>query len=132
MSPDSGSLAPTPQWYGPPSSRSREHGTRDHTYIHACMHASIHPYIHTHTQTYIPIYLPTYIPTYLRTYVHTYTRTYIHTCMHAWMHTYIHTSFDCFSGGNQSGGKGVLKFSDFPTKFQKLSGIHMFSMSDML
>ena len=23
-------------------------------------------------------------------------------------------SFDCFSGGNQSGGKGVLKFSDSP------------------
>ena len=56
---------------GPPSSRSREHGTRDHTY----MHASIHSYIHRHT--YLSTYLHTYIPTYLRTYVPTYTRTYI-------------------------------------------------------
>ena len=47
MSPDSGSLAPPPmvwspkltppQWYGPPSSRSRERRTRDHTYMHACI-----------------------------------------------------------------------------------------------
>ena len=29
MSPDSGSLQAPPQWYGPPSSRSREHGTVD-------------------------------------------------------------------------------------------------------
>jgi hypothetical protein len=96
MSPDSGSLGPPP-WYGPPSSRSREHGTRDHTYIHACMHASMHPsihpsihtYIHTDTHTdrhtYIRIYLPTNIPTYLRTYV----PTYLHTHVHTYIHTYI-------------------------------------------
>ena len=106
-----------PQWYGPPSSRSREHGTRDHTYIHTCMHAcihaSIHPSIHTyrHTQTdrhtYIPIYLPTYVPTYLRTYVPTYTtynlrthaqptyttlHTYIPTYLPTYIHTYQHTN----------------------------------------
>ena len=107
-----------PQWYGPPSSRSREHGTRDHTYMPACMHASIHPdasirmhpsihpdasihpsirmhpsihpSIHTYTDihTYLPTYLHTYIPTYLRTYVHTYTRTCMHACMDAYI---IHT-----------------------------------------
>ena len=49
MSPDSGSLAP-PQWYGPPSSRSREHGTQDTgPYIHACMHACMQ---HTNIPTY--------------------------------------------------------------------------------
>ena len=82
MSPDSGSLAP-PQWYGPPS--SREHRTRDHTYIH------IHTRIHTYIPIYLPTYLHTYIPTYLRTYVPTYLRTHVHTYIHACMHGYIHT-----------------------------------------
>ena len=88
-SPDSGSLAP-PQWYGPPSSRSREHGTREHTYMHACMHTYIHTYTHRHT--YLSTYLPTYIPTYLHTYLRTYVPTYIPTYLPTYLHTYIHTN----------------------------------------
>ena len=86
-----------PPWYGPPSSRSREHGTRDHTYMHACMHpsihpdASIHPSIHTYLHTYIPTYLRTYVPPYTRTHVHTYIHTYIHTYPPTYLRTYVPT-----------------------------------------
>ena len=79
MSPDSGSLAP-PQWYGPPSSRSRERGTRDHIYIHTCMKACMHASIQCHSIPFHSITLHTYIHTH--TDIHTYLPTYIHTYLH--------------------------------------------------
>ena len=88
-----------PQWYGPPSSRSREHGTRDHTCMHACIHPSIH----------------TYVPTYLRTHVHTYTRT----CMHAWMHAcmdaYIHTYIPTYQHTNIPTYQHTYQHTNIPT-----------------
>ena len=125
MSPDSGSLAPTPMVWSPKLTLS---GTRDTgPYMHACIHTYIpyitlhcialhdmtwHTYIHAciHTYTQRHTYLSTYLPTYLHTYVptYTYTRTYIHTCMHAcmdawmhgcmdaWMHAYMHVCMDAW------------------------------------
>ena len=84
-------LTPPPQWYGPPSSRSRERGTRDHACMHASMHPSIHPSIHTYRHTHRHTYLSTYLPTYLHTYIPTYLRTYIHTHIHTYIPTYIPT-----------------------------------------
>ena len=93
-----------PPWYGPPSSRSREHGTRDHTYIHACIHPSIPTYIHTYTDrhTYLSTYLHTYIPTYL----HAYIRTYIHTYIPTYQHTYQHTNIPTYHHHRPQGGWG--------------------------
>ena len=126
MSPDSGSLAPTPMVWSPKLTLS---GTRDtgpymhacmhtyipyitlhcialhdmtwHTYIHTCMHTYIHTYTqrHTYLSTYLPTYLHTYIPTYLRTHVHTYTRTHVHTYVHTYIHACMHACMDAWMHG---------------------------------
>ena len=87
------------------SSRSREHGTRDHTCMHASMHPSIHTDRHTyrHTQTDRHTYLPTYLHTYVPTYTRTYTRTYAHTAWESWViytckYVYIYTQYICCFG----------------------------------